>query len=141
MKKPFTITCLAVTALVLLLIGFGTGSRFEWVGCAILEVRLQSRTGRKVDKVSFDSMMFRQWTDDFRKDGDPLSLRPLEDFDGAHGTLCVRSSGTSSGGRELRYVRDELVVLEIIYADGDKRLEVAEVPERGQPQVVEITIP
>lgn len=139
MKKLFVTTCV----LGLLLVGYDIGSRMMWEGSATFEVRLESLSGRRVQNVSFDSLPFRQWADDFRRNPDhfELLLKPVQDFDGAQGTVYVRSSGTSSGlGRELRYVRDELLVLEIIYADGEKRLELAEVPER-RLQVISVTIP
>jgi hypothetical protein len=136
----FIVFCMTGTLLLLLLIG----GRVLWQGQAALEVQVKSQKGRKIAKVSFDSLMTRQWADDFRKHPDEfeLSLHPVEDFEGARGTVYVRTFGS---GRafipDRRYVQDELLVLEVVYADGEKRLELAEVPERGQPQVIRLTIP
>jgi hypothetical protein len=144
MKKPFVITGLAVSALVLLLVGFDLVGTIIWEGSAPLQLQLKSQSGRKLEKLSVDSLRSWQWADAFRNDPNNLdiSLKPVEDFDGARGTADVRSSGASSGlGRELSYVRDPVLVLEVVYADGEKRLELAEVPERGQPQVIEVTVP
>jgi hypothetical protein len=144
MKKPFVITGLAVSALVLLLVGFDLVGTIIWEGSAPLQLQPKPQSGRKIEKVSFDSLMARQWADDFRKNPDSfdLRLRPVGDFDGTHGKVDVRCGGTRSGlGRNLNYGRDELLVLEVLYADGEKRLELAEVPKRGQPQVIEVTVP
>ena len=71
-----------------------------------------------------------------------MSFVPVKDFDGTRGTVFIRTSQVYTGlSHDCGSQRAELVVLEVVYADGEKRLELAEVPERGQPQVISVTIP
>ena len=115
-----------------------------WTAWTDFEVRLKSEHGRQVQKLSFDTLLEKGWADDFRKDPSScnVAFTPVKDFDGTRGTVFIRTSQVYTGlWHDCGSQRAELVVLEVVYADGEKRLELAEVPERGQPQVISVTIP
>jgi hypothetical protein len=128
------ITLLAV--LILLATAYDYGQILIWDGGYHVRVKVEQQSARRVGRMSA-VVLFRQGWEE--AEGDPSridvgwkAVPTSEPFE-----VLVNSSGRISGfGRELGYVRQEVLVLKVEYADGQRTVVAADVPDSGNPELV-----
>jgi len=133
---------LGVTALALLALAYDRTHGIRWIGGYAVRVRMERSSPRPVDSVSAVVLFRREWE---AADGDPARIDsdwqavPLS---GEPFTVHVKCGGKDSGlGRPISYVRQELVVLRVAYADGGSELVVAELPDGRSGRELSVRIP
>jgi hypothetical protein len=126
-----SVLVLTLASLSFVLVVYDRGTEVRWLGSFPLEVHLMSKRDRRLTKVSFDTLASRNWAEEVRN-GPPwpeFDPRPVQSFADGRFTVSVRTIGTDSGlGRQLTYAQEELLLLWLDFADGERRFEVVEIP-------------
>jgi|SRR5262245_61527481 len=114
-----------------------------WVGDYRVEVRVE-RTGPRPVRAASATMLFR-WEWDWAGN-DPARIdspwKPVALEDDGSFTVEVRCFGKDSGlGRRLSFVRKEVLVLKVDYADGGSQLVAAELPDVHDRRPLVLQVP
>jgi len=115
----------------------------DWVGGYPVEVRVE-RTGTRPVKAAAVALLFKgerlAVENDFSRIDSPW--QPVSLTEGGTFTVEVKCGGRDSGlGRRLSFVRNEVLVLKVEYADGTTKYVVAELPESRGPRQLSVQVP
>jgi hypothetical protein len=109
-----------------------------WDGGYDVTVTVQ-RSGTRAVASAEATALFRSWWNAAEHDPSRIEA-PCQSValrDGDSFTIAVRSSGrVSAWGRTLSYVREDVLVVKVAYADGDRRIIVADLPDHEHPAMV-----
>jgi hypothetical protein len=114
-----------------------------WLDSYSVRVTTQRTSPRPVASASVAVLLRVEWTG---AAGDLAAInplwRPITVADGAHFDVDVKCGGNHSGlGRQIRYVRQDVLLLKIDYADGDSRLITADIPESQSSREMVVQVP
>jgi hypothetical protein len=115
----------------------------RWQGSYPVRATVE-RTGIRLIKTAAVVVLFRwSWV---AAEGDPERIecgwKRVDVADGSAFTVEVLCGGTSSGlGRDISYVRQEVLVLKVDYADGERQLVIADVPESRSSRELVLRVP
>jgi hypothetical protein len=133
---------LAVGALTLLALAYDWAREVRWSGGYPVHVKIERSGPRPVSSVSAAVLFRGEWElakgDVSRIDSGwqavPASGKPF--------TVQVKCGGKDSGlGRQISYVRQEVMVLRVAHADGGEELVVAELPDSRSSRELVVRIP
>jgi hypothetical protein len=134
---------LAAAVAVGAVVGYDCARTIRWGGGYQVQVRVERLSPRPVSSLSDVVLFRREWE---YADGDPGRIdSSWEMVQGAGAEpflVWVKSGGADSGlGREVSYVRQEVLVLRVGYADGGSGLVVAELPDGRGDRAVSVRVP
>jgi hypothetical protein len=114
-----------------------------WQGRYEVTVTVQ-RSGTCATASAEAAALFRSWWEAAGHDPSRIeaSWQPVTIRDGDSFTIEVRSGGALSGwGRTLSYVREEVLLVKVVYADGDRRVIVADLPNSQEHRALVLQVP
>jgi hypothetical protein len=134
---------LAGAFLAALAVAFDRTQAVGWIGAYPVEVRIERTGGRPLRAASAVLLSRYEWD---WAGGDPDRIegpwKPVVVGDGDLFTVEVKHFGKDSGlGRQLSYVRQEVLVLKVDYADGETRLVAADLPGYREPRRLVVEVP
>jgi hypothetical protein len=133
---------LVVGAVALLAVAYDRAQEIRWSGGYPVQVRIERSSPRPTSSLSAAVLFRREWD---LTEGDPSRIDSGWQAVPASGepfTVNVKCGGRDSGlGRPISYVRQELLVLRVAYADGGGELVVAELPDSRSTRERVVRVP
>jgi hypothetical protein len=132
-----------VVTLTVLAVAFDRAEVIDWIGGYPVQVRVERSSPRPVSGLAAAVLFRREWE---LTEGDPARIDfPWQVVSGAGRepfTVQVQCGGKNSGlGRQISYVRQEVLVLKVSYADGGSGLVVAELPGSRSSRELSVQVP
>jgi hypothetical protein len=132
-----------VVTLAVLAVAYDRAQVIDWVGGYPVQVRVERSSPRPVSGLSAAVLFRREWE---LTEGDPARIdsgwQTVAGAGSAPFTVPVKCGGKDSGlGRQIRYVRQEVLVLQVSYADGGSGLVVAELPDSHSSRELSVRVP
>jgi hypothetical protein len=139
-KVTWLTTAFLLAALALI---FDSVQSVRWQGSYSVRVTIERAGNSQVESAAAVALFRTSWE---LAEGDPERIesgwKAVTVADGDCFTVKILTGGKSSGmGREISYVRQEVLVLRVNYRDGESRVVAAEIPESNSSREVTLLVP
>ncbi len=141
--RRFRCPLLLLVSLALAVAAYDSCTGIRWSGGYEISAKVERLSDRAVSAALCVVLFRNEWE---LVDGNIESIderwQQVSVSDGDSFEVLVRSGGHDSGfGREISYIREEILILRVEYADGGREVIVAELPESRSSREMIVKVP